>query len=157
VAVDFVRLARAKRIPGLEHCYLMRVGAAVGVRDTRRIVGDYVVTVEDARTAPDFPDVIARKYGVIDANQLYIGEMKSGFGYPYRSLLPKGIENLLIAGRCGSATFLGHAAGKSMGNMMALGQAAGVAAALSAARSVPPRQLGVALIQTTLRQWGVGL
>jgi len=157
VAVDFVRLARERRIPGLEDCHLMRVGETAGVRDTRRLVGEYVLTVEDARTAPDFPDVVARKYGAIDANQLFIGEMASGFGYPYRSLLPKQIENLLVAGRCGSATFLGHAAGKSMGNMMEVGQAAGTAAALCSAGEVTPRELDVSLLQARLRGMGVRL
>jgi glycine/D-amino acid oxidase-like deaminating enzyme len=157
VAVDFVRLARAKHIPGLEDCYLMRTGAHVGVRDTRRIVGEYVLTVEDARTGTEFEDVVARKYGAIDANQLYIGEMHSGFAYPYRSLLPVRVENLLAAGRCGSATFLGHAAGKSMGNMMALGQAAGTAAALCAAQDVTPRELDVAQLQAVLRSMGAQL
>jgi len=155
VAVDFVRLARAKRMPGLEECYLARVGAYVGIRDTRRIVGDYVLTMDDALNAPAFEDAIARKYGAIDANQLYIGAMASGFGYPYRCMLPKGIENLLVAGRCGSATFLGHAAGKSMGNMMELGQAAGVAAAMSAAQGIGPRQLDVKALQEVLRGMGV--
>jgi hypothetical protein len=157
VAVDFCRMARAKRIPGLEDCYLMRTGANVGVRDTRRIVGEYVVTVEDARGSAEFEDVVARKYGAIDANQLYIGEMASGFAYPYRSLLPKRIDNLLVAGRCGSATFLGHAAGKSMGNMMALGQAAGTAAALCAAQGVTPRKLDVRQLQSVLRSMGAQL
>jgi hypothetical protein len=157
VAVDFVRLARAKQIPGLEQCHLMRVGAHVGVRDTRRLVGEYVLTVEDARTGPEFEDVVARKYGAIDANQLFIGEMKSGFAYPYRSLLPKNVDNLLVAGRCGSATFLGHAAGKSMGNMMALGQAAGVAAALSSAQHVSPRDLDFKEVQAALRRMEVKL
>jgi len=157
VAVDFVRLARAKRIPGLEDCYLMRTGANVGVRDTRRIVGEYVLTVEDARSGAEFEDVVARKYGAIDANQLYIGEMHSGFAYPYRSLLPVRVENLLAAGRCGSATFLGHAAGKSMGNMMALGQAAGTAAALCAVQGVTPRELDVKQLQSVLRSMGTQL
>ncbi len=157
VAVDFVRLARDKQIPGLEECFLMRAGAHVGVRDTRRIVGEYVVTVEDARAGAEFEDVVAHKYGAIDANQLFIGEMVSGFAYPYRSLLPKRIENLLVAGRCGSATFLGHAAGKSMGNMMALGQAAGTAAALCSVAGVSPRQLDVKRLQETLRAMGVKL
>ena len=157
VAIDFVKIARAKQIPGLENCFLMRVGAGVGIRDTRRIVGEYVLTVEDARTGPEFHDIVARKYGAIDANQLFIGEMESGFGYPYRSLLPKKIENLLVAGRCGSATFLGHAAGKSMGNMMELGQAAGVAAALCSAKSVTPREIDVKEIQNVLTSMGVRL
>lgn len=155
VALDFVRLARTYRVPGLEDCHLMRVGANVGVRDTRRLVGEYVLTVEDARNGPDFPDVVARKYGAIDANQLYIGEMHSGFAYPYRSLLPRQIENLLVAGRCASATFLGHAAGKSMGNMMELGQAAGVAAALCSRENVTPRELNIKILQATLREMGV--
>jgi hypothetical protein len=135
----------------------MRTGAHVGVRDTRRIVGEYVLTVEDARTGAEFEDVIARKYGAIDANQLYIGEMHSGFAYPYRSLLPVRVENLLAAGRCGSATFLGHAAGKSMGNMMALGQAAGTAAALCAEQGVTPRELDVQQLQAVLRSMGAQL
>jgi hypothetical protein len=157
VAVDFVRLARLYRIPGLENCHLARAGAAVGVRDTRRLVGEYVVTVEDARNGAEFPDVIARKYGAIDANQLYTGPMQSGFAYPYRALLPRRIEGLLVAGRCGSATFLGHAAGKSMGNMMALGQAAGVAAALASQSHVTPRALPVEQVQRALEQMGVRL
>jgi hypothetical protein len=157
VAIDFVRLVREKQIPGLEACHLMRVGAHVGVRDTRRIVGEYVLTVEDARSGPEFEDVIARKYGAIDANQLYIGQMQSGFGYPYRCLLPRRIDNLLVAGRCGSATFLGHAAGKSMGNMMELGQAAGVAAALCCTQDVTPRELDVSHVQGVLTSMGVHL
>jgi hypothetical protein len=157
VAIDFVQLARDKQLPGLEACHLVRTGAYLGVRDTRRLVGEYVLTVEDARTGPEFDDVVARKYGAIDANQLYIGEMHSGFAYPYRSLLPRRVENLLVAGRCGSATFLGHAAGKSMGNMMALGQAAGVAAALSSAQGVTPRQLDVGRLQQVLRAMGAQL
>lgn len=157
VATDFVKFAREYKLPGLEKCHLMRVGANAGVRDTRRIVGDYVLTLEDAQNGTDFPDVIARKYGAIDANQLYIGPMHSGFGYPYRSLLPKGLDNLLVAGRCGSASFLGHAAGKSMGNMMEVGQAAGVAAAMSSARGCTPRDLPVADLQATLRGMGVHL
>jgi hypothetical protein len=157
VAVDFVRLARARRIPGLEACALVRTGGVVGVRDTRRIVGEYVQTVEDARGGAEFDDVIARKYGAIDANQLFIGEMASGFAYPYRSLVPRGVENLLVAGRCGSATFLGHAAGKSMGNMMALGQAAGIAAALCCRHDATPRALDPALVQRELTAVGVDL
>ena len=157
VAVDFVKLARASKIPGLENCQLMTTGATVGVRDTRRIVGEYVLTVEDARTGPEFEDVVARKYGAIDANQLFIGPMKSGFAYPYRCLIPKRIENLLVAGRCGSATFLGHAAGKSMGNMMALGQAAGVAATLCSAGDTTPRRLDAKSVQEVLVSQGVQL
>ena len=157
IAVDTVRFAREYGVPGLESCYLLRTGTEVSVRDTRRIVGEYVLTVEDARDGTEFPDVVARKYGVIDANQLYMGPMKSGCAYPYRSMLPKRVENLLVAGRCGSATFLGHAAGKSMGNMIALGQAAGVAAAYSVTSGKKPREIDVPAVQDILRSFGVDL
>jgi hypothetical protein len=159
VAVDFVRLARDKKIPGLENCYLMRVGSNVAVRDTRRIVGDYILTEEDARKGTKFDDVVSRKYGKIDAPGAEIKNdtMVSGFGYPYRSLIVKGIENLYVAGRCGSATFYGHAAGKSMGNMMGLGQAAGAAAALCSKKNIAPRQLDVKELQSLLISMGVKL
>jgi hypothetical protein len=156
VAIDFVRIARKYRIPGLEACYLLRTGAAVAVRETRRIVGEYVQTVEDARSGTEFEDVVARKYGSIDSTYV-LAPMKSGYAYPYRSLLPKGVENLLAAGRCGSATHLGHAAGKSMGNMMELGQAAGLAAALCSQQGVTPRQLDVNRLQQVLLAAGVKL
>jgi hypothetical protein len=156
VAIDFVTIARKYRIPGLEDCYLLRTGDAVAVRETRRIVGEYVFTVEDARNGTEFEDVVARKYGAIDATYL-MAPMVSGCAYPYRSLLPVPVENLLVAGRCGSATHLGHAAGKSMGNMMEIGQAAGVAAALCSAGGVTPRQLDVKDLQDALGSMGVRL
>jgi hypothetical protein len=156
VAIDFVKIAREYRIPGLEECYLMRTGVAVAVRETRRIVGEYVYTVEDARGGIEFEDVVARKYGAIDSTNL-MAPMKTGSAYPYRCLLPRPVENLLVAGRCGSATHLGLAAGKSMGNMMEIGQAAGVAAALCSARGVTPRELDVQELQTVLCSMGVKL
>jgi hypothetical protein len=156
VAIDFVRIARKYQIPGLEECRLLRTGPAVAVRETRRIVGEYVLTVEDARGGVEFEDVVARKYGAIDSTYV-LGPMASGCAYPYRSLLPKGVEDLLVAGRCGSATHLGLAAGKSMGNMMEIGQAAGAAAALCCAHGVRPRQLDVTALQDVLSSMGVRL
>lgn len=151
VAADLVTILRENQVPGAENCTLERVGAVMGVRDTRRIEGTYVLTFADSQESREFPDTIARKYGAIDANQLFIGTMDSGFAYPYRSLVPKGMDALLLAGRCASATFLGHSAGKSMGNMMALGCAAGAAAALCAANGVQPRELDATLLRETLR------
>ncbi len=151
VAADLVTILRENRTPGAENCALDRVGAVMGVRDTRRIVGEYAVTFADSQSSREFPDTIARKYGAIDANQLFIGTMDSGFAYPYRALVPKDADGLLLAGRCASATFLGHSAGKSMGNMMALGCAAGAAAALCAAQGIQPRSLDAALLRETLQ------
>jgi len=156
MSIDFVRIARKYQIPGLEACYLLRTGAAVAVRETRRIVGEYVQTVEDAQSGAEFEDVVARKYGSIDSTYV-LASMKSGHAYPYRSLLPKGVENLLVAGRCGSASHLGRAAGKSMGNMMEIGQAAGVAAALCSRQAIAPGQLDVKELQQILNAVGVRL
>ena len=108
------------------------------------------MTFEDSQKSGEFEDTIARKYGAIDANQLFMGKMDSGFAYPYRALLPTAVDNLLLAGRCGSATFLGHSAGKSMGNMMALGCAAGTAAGLCLKEGVIPRELDVQKLRETL-------
>ena len=150
VAADLAAILRENHIPGCDHCALDRVGGILGVRDTRRIEGDYVLTFEDSQKSGEFEDTIARKYGAIDANQLFMGRMESGFAYPYRSLLPAAVDNLILAGRCGSATFLGHTAGKSMGNMMALGCAAGAAAGLCAKENILPRALDIRTLRETL-------
>lgn len=162
IALDFIKIARAKKIPGLENCHLVRVGAYVGVRETRRVIGEYVLTIEDACSGVEFDDIISRRYGAVDVAGLaedkdYKNSMKSGYGYPYRGLIPVNVERLLVAGRCGSYTHLGMAAGKSMGNMMGIGQAAGIAAALSAKKGITPRQLDAKEIQKVLIDMGVQL
>jgi hypothetical protein len=154
VAIDFVKIARNKKLPGLEECYLVRTGAGLGVRETRRIKGEYVLTVEDCRTGNQFEDNVAKKFGPIDSVYFLDKMSDNGVGYPYRSLLPKKIDNLLVAGRCGSATHLGHAAGKDMGNMMALGQAAGIAAALCSLENISPRDIEIKKIQSELKKMG---
>jgi hypothetical protein len=111
-----------------------------------------------------FEDAVASKYGGSDPvgrQRPYIA-IKQGALFPYRSLLPRspeegGIDGLLVAGRCSSATMLGHYGGKSMGNMISIGQAAGVAAALCAQLDTLPRDLGYRLIQAKLDEMGVSL
>lgn len=124
------------------------------------MMGDYVLTLEDTQQGVEFPDVIARRYGTIDPGGLkeaenYHGSIANGHAFPYRSLLPRQVDGLLLAGRCASMTHVAATVCKSMGNMMALGQAAGIAAALSAAQNILPRDLDVRLIQDILRQWQV--
>lgn len=162
LAHDFIKIMKKYNYPGMEHCILGRTGAFPGVRETRRVMCDYVLTLEDAATAPEFPDIIARRYGGMDTAGLTQdrdrpGSMVNGYGFPYRGLLVSGIEALLAAGRCGSYTHDGLAAGKSMGNMMELGQAAGVAAALAVSKHITPRQLPYGEVQAVLRKWGTRL
>ncbi|MDR0399832.1 MAG: FAD-dependent oxidoreductase [Treponema sp.] len=162
VAFDFVRAARKYKFPGLEHCSLVRTGAGLGVRETRRIEGEYVLTLEDAQQGRSFEDTVARRYGTIDPGGLredknYHGTIKNGHAYPYRCMLPKEVDPLLVAGRCASLSHLGLATCKSMGNMMAIGQAAGTAAALCAEEGIAPRRIEVRKIQDRLRDMKVEL
>ena len=159
VAMDFIRIVHEEKVPGLEACELVRTGQALGVRETRRILGDYLYDISDAQQGRTFPDAVLRRYGTVDTGGLdedknYHGTVRNGHEFPYRALLPKGVEGMLIAGRCASQTHLGATTCKSMGNMMAMGQAAGVAAALASAQGVTPRALDVKKIQEKLHVMG---
>jgi len=158
-ALDFIRFAREQELPGLENVYLMRTGGFAMARDTRRLVGEYQFTGKDVMEGTDFDDAIASKYGGSDpvGEQRPYTAIKQGAMFPYRSLLPKKVDGLLVAGRCSSATMLGHYGGKSMGNQISIGQGAGVAAALCAERDTQPRDLDYHLIQDKLDEMGVNL
>lgn len=158
VVHDFIKLARKNKLPGMENCELGHAGATLGVRETRRVVGDYIQTDADARAETSFDDIVARRYGMMDfAGSDKDSPMKNGYPFPYRTLLVKGFDGLLVAGRCGSFSRKGLAAGKSMGNMIELGQAAGAAAALSVQNDVMPRDLEVKKVQELLQSWNVKL
>jgi len=162
VAVDFVHIVRELKLPGLENCSLVRTGADLGIRETRRIVGEYTLSIEDCQQGKQFEDAVARRYGTIDPGGLkedkdYHGSIKNGHDFPYRCMLPKDVDPLLAAGRCSSLTHLGLTTCKSMGNMMGIGQAAGVAAALSVKENIIPRKLDVKKIQQLLREMKVDI
>jgi len=132
-------------------------GPQVSVRETRRVKGLYEVTEEDAMAGRRFDDAIAWRSGFLDTGGQRGGvytKMKV-HDVPYRSLLPAKLDGLLAAGRCISATHMGAAAGKSMGNCMATGHAAGLAAAMAVKAGVMPRELKAAAIQERLRADGV--
>ena len=95
----------------------------------------------------------------MDAVEIKVGEaIKKGASCPYRCLLPKSVENLLlVAGRCGSASFFAHSGGKSMGNMLAIGQGARVASVFLARDSIPVREVDVSKVQEYLRAAGVDI
>jgi hypothetical protein len=143
----------------MENVCLMRTGGFAMARDTRRLVGEHLFSNEDVMEGTDFEDAVASKYGGSDpvGQQRPYTAIKQGARFPYRSLLPREVDGLLVAGRCSSATMLGHYGGKSMGNMLSIGQAAGVAAALCAADGTRPRDLDPARVQETLNEMGVSL
>jgi glycine/D-amino acid oxidase-like deaminating enzyme len=148
------------RVPGFEEAVIVATSPAIGVRESRRIHGDYRLTRADVLDGTRFDDEIALCGAPIEDHHAggdtvwrYVGE-GGVYGIPYRTLVPAGIDGLLVAGRCFSATHDAHASARSMATCMAMGQAAGTAAALAAAGGTVPRRLPVATIRERLRADG---
>ena len=156
-ALQMIQAIRESENPALQQIEWAAGGPQVSVRETRRIKGGYAITEEDAMAGRRFEDAIAWRSGFLDTGGQPGGaytKMKI-HDVPYRSLLPVKMDGLLVAGRCISATHMGAAAGKSMGNCMATGHAAGIAAAMAVRTGRAPRELKVQDIQSALRAEGV--
>ena len=147
-------------VPGYSRASLGGLSAQVGLRETRRIFGDYRVTREDVVSARQFEDQIALCAAPIEDHHsgdgtawAYLPE-GSAVGIPLRSLIVRDAQNVMTAGRCFSATHDAHASIRSMAQTMAMGQAAGVTAALAAlgakgaVRDVPVQKIRQALHET---------
>ncbi len=152
---EYARFLR-DRVPGFEASVVVATSPAIGVRESRRVHGDYRLTRSDVLTGQRFADEIALCGAPIedhhaggDTDWQYVGEAGI-YGIPYRSLLPAGIEGLLVAGRCFSATHDAHASARSMATCMAMGQAAGIAAALAVERTSTPRLLNAEAVRERL-------
>jgi hypothetical protein len=141
ILADFLK----KNIPGFERSRLQYTATQVGIRETRRILGEYTITIEDLKAHKRFEDTVAKPY------------LHSEMRVPYRCLLPRGIEFLLIAGRCISGKPEAMDPLRLIPPCIATGQAAGTAAALSVKSNVSPRQLNVPLLQKALISQGVSL
>jgi len=156
---EYHRFLRDK-VPGFGQSVLVATSPAIGVRESRRVIGDYRLTRDDVLNACRFDDEIALCGAPIedhaagpDTRWTYVPE--SGvYGIPYRCLLPKGVEGMLVAGRCFSATHDAHASARSMATCMAMGEAAGTAAALAAASGGTPRNVSVDALRGRLREIG---
>jgi len=156
--------AMRELIPGFEKSYLIDTASYIGIRETRRIQGEYVLTEQDVREQTIFEDSIGLGAAFIDIHNVEGPGMdrRSGFhlpegGYysiPYRTLVPHGVENLLVAGRCHSATHEAAGSTRWMTQCMVMGEAAGVAAALSIEADVPSRAVAVGDLQSALRAAG---
>jgi glycine/D-amino acid oxidase-like deaminating enzyme len=154
-AHEYFRFLR-ENVPGYERAVLVSTSPAIGVRESRRIVGEHVLTGEEILAATAFDDQVARCGAPIeehhageDTRWVYLPEGAT-YGIPYRTLQPQELENVLVAGRCFSATHDAHASARSMATCMAMGQAAGTAAALSA----EPKRLDPAALRARLREDG---
>ena len=154
-----------KWLPGFERVELLDTATQIGVRETRRIQGEYTLTLQDLAEGREFEDVIALagypvdNHSPTDDGGGATGEWKTANIYqiPYRSLVPLRIEQLLVAGRSLSATHEALAAVRVMPPAFAMGQAAGTAAALAAVHKIPPRRVPVPALQDTLVRQGAYL
>jgi hypothetical protein len=156
-ALQMVQAVRESDDPRLRQIEWIGAGPQVSVRETRRVKGTYIITERDALDGRRFDDAIAWRSGFLDPG----GQKGARFtrmrihDVPYRAIVPEKLDGLLVAGRCISATHLGAAAGKSMGNCMATGHAAGLAAAMAAEKRILPREVDVRALQDRLRADGV--
>jgi hypothetical protein len=158
------RIARFFRqfVKGFEESYIGTIAPMVGVRESRRIVGDYTLTEDDFFNEARFPDAVARNAYPIDIhsskakNGIVMKHLPRGHYHeiPYRCMLPAGLENLLVAGRCLSATFAAQAAVRIQQNCRALGEAAGVAAAMCLETGVSPRAIDTEELRRRLNAQG---
>lgn len=152
-------------LPGYENCQCKSSGTTTGVRETRRVMGDYIITVEELAEGKRFEDVIVHNAEfIVDIhNPAGAGQAEAKIQYvkpydlPYRCFIPRKVENLYVAGRCISGTHRAHASYRVMSICMAMGEAVGVAASLCAANSCTPRELDVKLLQDTLSAKGIDL
>jgi hypothetical protein len=152
-----------KYVPGMENCYMVSTPNTVGIRESRRVMGEYVLTEDDVKQQRTFPDNICYGSFFVDIHCIDGPGMDPstwrpprGFKYhiPYRILVPRGAEQLLTAGRCVSCTHVALGSIRVMVPCIGMGQAAGTAAALSLRKGCTPRVLDVDALQARLRQDG---
>ena len=147
-------------IPGFEHAYVDRVAPFMGIRETRRLIGEYILTEQDIFNCARFDDVIGVAAYPVDLHHPVGGDCTlmwcpDCYDVPYRSLLPKQVDGVICAGRNISATHLALASVRVMGPAMCLGEAAGKAAALAAKAGCELRKLDVHTLQAALKEEGV--
>ncbi|MEI7527590.1 MAG: FAD-dependent oxidoreductase [Elusimicrobiota bacterium] len=153
-------------LPGFERSYLVLTAPLIGVRESRRIRGEYRLTAEDVLGGKKFGDAVCRNCYPLDihrakeeAGRINLKPLPPGEYHevPYRALVPLKAENLLVAGRCISASFEAQSSIRVQSNCRALGEAAGLAAALSIKQGITPRALDGARLRAELKARGANL
>jgi hypothetical protein len=143
-----VNIAKGK-IPGFERAQLIQTAPQFGVRETRRLVGESVLSEEDIKKGTRFKEAIAHGgYG---------GTPGVGYDIPYGCLVPKEVDGLLVAGRCISSDEFSQNFLRVVANCLATGQAAGVASALAVKDGVRPREVDREKLRACLQSQGVYL
>ncbi len=170
-AAHFLRFLR-RDVPGFEAAYLLDTPPQIGVRETRRVLGDYQLSEEDVLSCASFGDTVGVNGWMVEEH--IAGNVSfrwphgtgtpegqaacRGFNHlPWRMLLPRGQDNLLVAGRCASMTHGGQSAARVSGGCFVMGQAAGTGAAMALAQGVAPRRIDTAKLQEQLLSAGAFL
>jgi hypothetical protein len=156
-AFEFLRT-----VPGFEKSYIVDLPPQLGIRETRRVVGGYQLSGEDVLSCASFDDSIGVNGWPMEEH--VAGDVvftfppipdSRGFNeLPYRMLVPEGVDNLLVAGRCASMTHDGQSAARVSGACFAMGEAAGLAAALALSGNTLPRHIAIERLQQALEQEG---
>jgi hypothetical protein len=151
-------------VPGFENSHLIQT-FDLGIRETRRIKGDYTLTYDDVIDAQRHEDDIVLNGYFVDIHDYHGSWLHApdkgtqvknhgAYGIPFRCLLPKDVENLIVAGRCLSSTHVANSSARVMGTCMGMGEAAGTAAALSVKDGIHPRNIDFGSLQKTLESNG---
>lgn len=156
-----------KHVPGFENAYLAGTGTQVGIRESRHVTGEYVITGEDVLHGRKFDDVVARGYFPVDIHNLkgkegYQGggvwaDPEDSYDIPMRTLIPVRVDGLVMSGRAISATHEAHGSLRTQGGAMGIGHAAGALAANAALRNEQPREVPYAAVAKTLLDQGASL
>ncbi|MEQ1774033.1 MAG: FAD-dependent oxidoreductase [Burkholderiales bacterium] len=151
-----------KNLPGYENAHFAGVAPRIGIRETRRIMGEYKLTYDDVKNARKREDTVLKGAHHIDVHGAGFAQkrepIKDGGSYdiPLGTLIPKNIKNLFVAGRCFSADREAHGAARVMGTCMAMGQAVGTAASMmiTSGDTSDVRHVDVPDLQNKLRAQG---
>jgi hypothetical protein len=159
--IEAVARMLCEGVPGFEQAMIGQISPVLGVRETRHIVGEYTLTGQDAIEGCHFVDSIGADVAAMDIHDPKGAnvDFRSMIPYeiPYRCLVPVGVEQLLVAGRCIAADHIAHGRSRNMPACMATGQAAGIAAAVAVDDGATVRAVDVAKVQAILRGLGMPL
>ncbi|WP_338701810.1 FAD-dependent oxidoreductase [Bradyrhizobium sp. 26S5] len=151
-----------RTVPGFENSYIVDLPPQLGIRETRRVIGGYMLSGEDVLGCASFEDSIGvngwPKESHVPGDVIFefppIPESRGYNELPYRMLVPEGVDNLLVAGRCASMTHEGQSAARVSGACFVMGEAAGTAAALALSGNTIPRDISVEKLQQLLGKQG---
>ena len=157
----FETVERHKKIPGYEGIWLMHTADHLGIREGRRVFGEYRITEEDMIQGRHYPDGICLVRSKVDLHKIHPGDTLNAsrgirtqpYEIPYRALIASDVSNLLLAGRCLSGDFYPHASYRMMGNMAATGEAAGFAAAYAVKMKTALTLVPYALLRERMKEY----